>query len=502
MKTDEELLKLSQKYKLKEPTISPESVGSNTTIRGSALISSLNNDNTIKEQPKEKLKTGIFGFGQTIGTAMATGGIKQELENQSKTDEMTNALAIQISKMKKEGKDTSRAEQQYKMLTGNDLFGEGVAQTGNYDASKIYGETVNKTNKQIIGEGLTTLGTATLGSGAATVGGRLAVGATTGGVYGAGSSLEQNKNGLDVVKDTLKGASIGLAISGAFESIGYALRKTANSRLIQSKTSNTYLKELQPKSSEVAAQIEKTPAGEAFKTIGTKIRDEVDDLGKPLYTGTYTTMLDKAKITIANKGNQLDNVLSQYDNIPIKRSEVSGTILDDLTDAMGNLSPSEKKVVEREISRITESSINPTKALKYKRLYDSKIPDSFWQDTGDRTKSIAVQSRYILRDNLRKLINEKTGDPIVKKLNSSMGLAMDVRRLTASQIASRAKMKIGGAGGVSPFRYIYSKLVDDFILNPAITTNVSQKLKSMGSKTGKTALGKLTRNILINKVSK
>jgi hypothetical protein len=454
--------------------------------------------------PKEKLKTGLAGFGQTIGTAMASGGIKGDIKGQSNLQDMTNKLTLQISKMQKEGKDISRAVEQYKNITGQN-FNQGVATTGNFNPANLYGETINKTNKQVIGEGISTLGATTLGSGAATVGGRLALGATTGGIYGAGSALEQNKSGLGVATDTLKGASIGLAVSGIFEGLGYALRKTASSRLIQNKTSNTYLKELQPKSSEIASQIERTPAGEAFKTIGTKIRDEVDDLGKPLYTGTYTGMMDKAKTTIANKGNQLENVLSQYDNVPtakITKKEMSGTIIDDLADAMGNLTPAEKKVVEREISRVTADTITPSEALKYKRLYDSKIPDSFWEDTADRTKSIAVQSRYILRDNLRKLIDEKTADPIVQKLNSSMGLGMDVRRLTASQIATRAKMKVGGGGGVSPFKYVYTKLVDDFLLNPAVTTNASQKLKAMGSNTGQSTAGKLLRNTIIQQSSK
>ena len=87
----------------------------------------------------EKPRGGVMGFGDTIGTAVAvgtdylTGQLDKNLKVQTDTQDMTNALALQISKMKKEDKDTSRAELQYKNLTGNDLFHDGVGNVAKTD---------------------------------------------------------------------------------------------------------------------------------------------------------------------------------------------------------------------------------------------------------------------------------------------------------------------------------------------------------------------------------
>jgi hypothetical protein len=139
------------------------------------------------------------------------------------------------------------------------------------------------------------------------------------------------------------------------------------------KTANTYNKELQPSKKDLVSQIQKSKAGEAFKTIGAKIRDEVDDAGKPLYVGTYQTMNDKAKNTISSKGQELLNVLKKYDKtVKINKNEIAGNIIDQLSDSMGTLKPSEIKIVQNELKRIAEKEVTPTQALKYKRRIDWK----------------------------------------------------------------------------------------------------------------------------------
>lgn len=435
--------------------------------------------------PEGEMKSGVSGFGQTIGTAVATGGIKHELSNQMKLDDMTNALALQISKMKKDGKDTSRAEEQYKMLTGSDLFADGLIKQGKYAPSNIYGAAADKTTKQIVGEGLSTLGATTMGATAGTSLGRMAIGTTQGAIAGAGSSMSQNKDAGNVLADTLKGASIGFVVSGALEGIGYGLRKMSESNFIQNKTANVYTKELQPSKKDLALEIERTPAGEAFRTIGAQIRDQVDEFGKPIYVGTYKQMRDKAIQTLSKSGDELNGVLSQYDDVIIKNKDVSNGVIDAIEDNMGMLTKTEKKIIQHEVERMG-SSFNPTEALKYKRMYDSKIPDNFWSDTADRSRSVAIQARYLLRDGLRKAINQSTDNAIVPKLNETMGIAMDVRRLTSSQLAQRATLKVGGGGGTSLFRYLQQVIWDDFLFNPKITTSISQGLNTMGQNVGPT----------------
>jgi hypothetical protein len=52
------------------------------------------------------------------------------------------------------------------------------------------------------------------------------------------------------------------------------------------------------------------------------------------------------------------------------------------------------------------------------------------------------------------------------------------------------------------FRAVYGKIIDDMLLNPAITTRVAQGLNAMGAKTGQTITRKLIRNIGIQQLSK
>lgn len=447
--------------------------------------------------------TSVGKLGQTVGEAVATKtkDYKEAAESQQNLDDLNVRLGQTIIKNKALGRNTSHLEQQYKINTGRVFKPEEIA------------SSLNKSVKEIAGEALGTFGTVLMGANpGGSVAARIGQGAALGGVSGAGGAMQEDKSTEDVLVSGIKGASIGAVISGAFEAIGAGLRGLSKTKGIQNKTANTYNKELEPPIKDLKKQIENTPIGQAFKTTGAKIRDAVDDNGQPLYVGTYSTILDKAKITVKQKGEQLSSLLKSYDNkVVINKNEVAGDIISEMQDRMGRLSSTELKVIKSEVNRITENSITPTKALEYKRLYDSKIPDSFWSDTADRTKAVAVQSRYILRDNLRKLISGKTGDDAVKALNESMGLAMDVRRLSASQIALRATEKIGagGQGAMSVWRAIQG-LIDDTVFNPAITTRVAQGLRgkkimgisTMGSKTGQTPLRSAARNVIINQTSK
>jgi len=455
-------------------------------------------DGVKPEIKKPEIKTGLSGVAQVIGESAAL-NTKDFQASQKSAQDLGNInlkLLKTIGENKKIGKDTSRLEQQYKINTGNEVNFNDIA------------PSAQKTNKGLAGDLLQTASYFALPLSAGSVAGRIGVGTAMGGITGAGSAMSKNKDTTDIVKQTLAGASVGAFISGTFEAIGAGLRAMSNSKGVLNKTANTYNKELQPGKKELISQIENSKAGEAFKTIGTQIRDEVDDAGRPLYTGTYTTIMDKAKNNLSQKGKQLLTTLAKYDDtVKINKNEIAGDIVNQLSDSMGTLKPSELKIVQGEIKRIAEKEINPTQALGYKRLIDSKIPDSAWDDiaSGDRIKSIAIQARYILRDNLRKLINEKTGDALVQKLNNSMGLAMDVRRMSASQIALRATQKIGaGGGGISPWRAIYGTIMDDMIFNPALTTRFAQNLKTMGQQGIGNAqtIKNIGKNLLIKQTTK
>lgn len=452
-------------------------------------------DNGVKpEIKKPEVKTGLSGVSQLLGETVALQGRDYQAMQKSSQDlgDANLKLLQTIRENKKQGKDTSRLEKQYKTNTGNEVNFEDIAPSS------------QKTNKGLAGDLLQTASYLTMPLGASSVAGRVGIGTAMGALSGTGSAMSADKSNVDVVKQGLVGASIGAIISGTFEAIGAGLRKFSSSRGVLNKTANTYTKELQPSKKDLLRQIQNSKAGEAFKTIGSKIRDEVDDAGKPLYIGTYQTINDTSKNTITKKGKELLDVLKKYDNtVKINKNEIAGDIVAEMQDRMGRLSPTELKVLKNELGRITEKEISPTKALEYKRLFDSKIPDNFWADTADRTKAVAVQARYFLRDNLRKLINEKTGDALVQKINTSLGLAMDVRRLSSGQLAQRAVQKIGaGGGGISPWRAVYGAIVDDMIFNTALTTRFAQGLKSLGQKTGQTSLRATARNLLIEETAK
>ena len=181
-------------------------------------------------------------FAKTIGTSIATGSARGEFANQIKVDDKANQLALQISKMKKNGQNTERAEQQYKMITGSDLFKDGLGRVGKYKPSEIYGETADKTTKQVIGEGLGTglellgfsnigpaaKGAKTLLTGGKTIGKAALQGSAIGGGFGAGfgvsEALQNNESMGNVALSGLKsgaiGATGGAVLGGGFASAG------------------------------------------------------------------------------------------------------------------------------------------------------------------------------------------------------------------------------------------------------------------------------------------
>ena len=194
--------------------------------------------------------------------------------------------------------------------------------------------------------------------------------------------------------------------------------------------------------------------------------------------------------------------ISKYNNITFSKNEVVGNIILDLKDEYGALTSNQLKTITSYIKKMPEI-MTPEEALKAKRMYDGLIANTSWSKivaNADPQLSFATQVKYILRDNLRKAINEKTGNAAIQQINNRMSIAMEMRDLTATQMARRAKEKT--ISGSNPFGKIIGKIFDDIILNPAITTRTSQTLKSLGSKTGQTPLRSVGRSVLIKQVSK
>ncbi len=435
----------------------------------------------VEKVTRTFLPKGVEGFAETLGSTatLGTKNVREAIKSQEGLDEMTQRLGEAILAGRKEGKDTSRLEKQYKINTGG--------RTGLRD---LIGETADKSAKQIAGEALSTVGTLAIGaSPGATIGKRLVAGATIGGAFGTAGALREDETWGNVVTSGLTGAVVGLVLSGALEGVGAAARK-----VLPKVGKHTFTKELQPSTKDLTKEVEF-----GFERFGSKVRNVKNADGSAVYKGTYETMLNQSKSQLNSKGKELSKILSKYDpGVKVSRSQAAGDIISQMQETFGRLSKTQLKQIMFEVNRMP-SSMNATGMLKNKRIYDGLIPDSFWLKAGDSNVAFITQAKYILRDNLRKLINEKTDDVLVKRLNGELGIAMDVRHLASGQIARRTKEKISGEGGV--FYKLIGRFVDDYIFNPAITTRASQATLRAGQKTGQTPLRSAGRGLLIKEAT-
>lgn len=379
----------------------------------------------------------------------------------------TQAIFLNFTK---EGKDVQKMLYEGKITPEeyDNIIGGGLATKGEVVGSAI------KTATTIGG----------LGTPMKSVAGRIGTGTAIGAGFGLGEGIEKGKNIGDVAKQTATGAVIGGAVSGVLEGFGAVLRKISGSKVVQTKAGNVYNKELQPKTKDLANEISK-----GFKTFGQEVSSVVDDKGKPVYVGTYNTLLSKAKSEISTKGSQLEKIIKGVPDVKITKDQIAGDIIEKMENYYGQLTPTQLKQIQFEIDRMPKT-MNLSGVLENKRMYDNLIPDSFWSKIGDPATSFPSLVKYTLRDNSRKIINDTTKDTIIKKLNQELSVAMDVKKLVSSQLATRAKQKLTATGGLWG---MVGKVLDDTIFNPAITTRSAQTMTKLGEKTGQTTLRQLGR---------
>lgn len=423
------------------------------------------------------LPKGVEKFAETLGGATATLSreYKEAVKGQAGLDAYNQKLATAIIFGKRVGRDTSRMEQLYQRNTGQRL-----------ELKDIIGEVAEKTTRQIAGEALATVGTMALGaSGFGKIGGRLMFGGGLGATFGISEALIANESAMNVVTSGLSGAVIGLALSGLLEGVAKVTKA-----IIPRIGKYTYTKELQPPMKKLISQVE---AG--FRTFGEKVRSIKDINGNAVYKGTYTTMRKQAKDQLNKQGKALMSLAKDYDDvISVNRNQIAGDIVEQLQNVFSRLKRSQLEIIKFEVSRMP-TKMNATEMIKNKRVYDKIIPDSFWLKAGDANVAFATQVKYILRDNLRKMLNSRIDDDLLKKLNNELSIAMDVKHLTSKEISIRMERKISGEGG---FYYkLIGRFIDDWLLNPAITTRASQATLRAGKKVGVTPIRAATRALLI-----
>lgn len=375
----------------------------------------------------------------------------------------------------KEGKDALKMLSEGKITQQqfNDIVGGNLA-----------------TNKEIVGSAIKTATSALAPTAVGrTAAARIGIGTATGAATGLGTALEQNKSAGETLKSTAIGGAIGLGVSGVLEGIGSVLGKISQSRTVQSRTGATYNKELQPPTKEVAKDIQN-----GFKTFGEQVANVTDEAGKPVYVGTYKQMLGIANEQLKTKGAQLEGIVkNQVPTVPLGRDDLATGLIQKMEADYGKLTPAQIKQIQFEVSRVPEEFTSHD-LLGIKRMYDNLIPDSFWSKIGDPAQSFPSLVKYTLRDNARTLLNNIADNPIVTTLNNELGIAMDVRKLAASQLATRQLQKISGQGGY--FYKLVGRFIDDYIFNPAITTRAAQGIRNLGVNTGQTVLRQATRTAI------
>jgi len=402
----------------------------------------------------------VEGFGETLGTAMATPLLKKQEEQ-----ETSENIALQNQIIKRlQDPNVSREQKERLAKLSQEL---GLSTIEQVDA-------IQKTKKDVAAEALGTLGTMAFGAKPSkNIITRLGFATAFGAGAGTKKGLEQDKEAIGVIKDTVKGGAFGLATGLLFEGIFAGIKKTAP---LFGK--NTYNKELQPDANELAASIKRNA-----DTFGTKVRNVVDDRGKPVYVGGYKKMLEQAKKEVSSNGNKLNSLLKQADkadDLTISRDKIAGDIIKKLQDQYGKLTSNQLKTVKMFVNKMP-NEMSRVDMLKNKRLYDSLMSKTDWNKIilGDTQASFAGQVKFMLRDNLKKAIENSTDDAVVKGLNSRMGIGMEVRDLVAKQLANRTRMKVN-ASGINPFSRLISRIWDDALFAPALTTRASQATKVIG----------------------
>lgn len=357
-----------------------------------------------------------------------------------------------------------------------------------------------RTNKQIISDALGTLGTVMIAGTPAVKGAsgvlskavstplsRIAMGTAVGAGVGVQQALQKEATGKEIVKETIKGGAIGLVTSGILEGVGLGLKKVAEWK--NKIKGETYIRELQPKTQELATELQHN-----WETTGQKIAEATDNNGKPLYVGNLKEIRGIARNETSTNSSELLNLLKnpEYKDIYTTRGDYNILKLK-MEEQYGVLNDLQEKTIERELAKLPTKMDLPM-MLRQKRIVDSQINPNFFIDP-DSQRSFLGNVQYMLRGLLKEQIEYgalgSTNENIVKELNNKIGLAMDVNKMASLVEATKLKDKVGNG-----FYALLAKLMEKTIFNPAVTTRLAQ----MGTKAPQGAIP--IRQAIINQLVK
>ncbi len=436
-----------------------------------------------KEGLSRFIPESIKGLGETLaGTIGARTGAGR-LSEQARQKNIQAGTGLLKAAKKATGERKKRLLQQ-----ARDAFKESGMQIEEIQ------RTLDKSDKKILGEVLGTAGWLAIGAAPSKAISsplsRIAWGSLIGAGTRAKGALEQEKEFGEVGKEAVKGGITGGIIAGAFELVGWGLRKIVDSRTVGRLRGETFTRELQPPTKDLARQIEM-----GWSSVGDDVANATDDLGKPLYKGSYKQIQSQAQKEIKSQSLSLKQLFKEHPKVKISPSfNFKRKLIDKLEDIFGGLDDLQKTTVKKEISRWIPGRENLTDVLKIRQTLDKKIPSGYWLDPNAQ-RAFLGHVRYTLRTLLKEGMEDSIGGTVVKEINKKISLAMDVRHLAALQQAIRQK-------GALPFttqaRGIIATLLDKTIFNPQITTRVAQAGKGLGPISPNVQ----GRNIIINQLIK
>jgi len=365
-----------------------------------------------------------------------------------------------------------KKESKWKSLTNNPIsnFLGGAADmiaggTGNFGAksgelvgSGIKGlregnvQPLSFTPQQYTGSGIragTEALTAALGgSGGATAISRLATGTAQGGAYSLGSGMEQQQTGKELLKTTVKGAAIGLAISGVAE----GLRAINQSGVLKRRPAITTQRALGMTKDEISNDVGRLSASQA-KTgegrLATKLLNEMEP------SGNLYDIKAGAEKALNDLSPQYEAIYSQEGNKQVNGLALKNTLRTWIRD---NFSTAQIPAGwETRLDRIP-NSLDAKTAGELKTLFGQA---GFGSGSSVVPKPTSIESRMFYREVSRQLsdsIEQSIGSDAIRQLGRKWKLALNLGDLADRQIGNM-ESRLTGASMSAVASKLYYKII-------------------------------------------
>lgn len=241
-------------------------------------------------------------------------------------------------------------------------------------------------------------------------------------------------------------------------------------------------KELQPPK---GPEIAKLKSG--FKSIGDDIANITDDAGNKVYVGkSYDGMIDTAKEQIDTNAKVIRSALENADNtnpMSYSREPIRKALLENMENTYGALEKQQVKTINKFVDMLPE---NMTRAEMHdsRMSIDKLLKRKDFQIT-DGPKAFATEVKLLVRDNLRKMMEQSVDDISIRDINQKISTAFNVRDLAYTQKFIKELEKESSSKGMWA---TIGRVIDDVIFTPEVSTRIPSAAAS-AAKGAPTAVG-------------